>query len=76
MFSCAKKVQRGKCACCGIDKTEELKLYVLDLRDSSLSSRSWEPKLVESDADFAACLKCWKFIGGYISNHVRVQSYV
>lgn len=76
MFSSAKKVQRGKCATCEAEKSDELKLYVLDIRDAVLSNRSWEPKLVESDADFAACLKCWKFIGGYISNHVRVQSYV
>jgi len=75
MFSSAKKVQRGKCSCCGADKSEELKLYVLDIRDTNMEHTKWEPKLVEADSDFAACLKCWSFVGRYLSNHVRIQRY-
>lgn len=76
MFSSAKKVKRGECSCCGAPKSEDNKLYILDIRDSDMLSISFIPKLVEADNDFAACLKCWKLIGGYVFNHVRVQSYV
>lgn len=76
MFSSTKKVVRGKCSCCGADRTEDNKLFVLDIKDTDMSTRTWVPKLEESDADFAVCLRCWSFIGSYLSNHVRVMKYV
>lgn len=76
MFSSTKRITRGHCVGCGIPKDDDVKLYVLDIKDTDMASRNWEPKLVESDADFAACLKCWQFVGLYISSHVRVQKYV
>lgn len=76
MFASAKRVKRGECSCCGTLKSEDIKLYILDIQDSDMPLTPFIPKLKEADSDFAACLKCWKFIGGYISNHVRVQSYV
>lgn len=76
MFSSTKSIQRGKCACCPQLITETVKLFVLDIKDTDMKSFNFVPSLVESDADFAACLKCWKLIGEYIHARVRVTEYV
>lgn len=76
MFSSAKKVVRGYCSCCGAEKSENNKLYILDIRDVDMKTRNWEPKLIESDVDFSACLRCWGFVGHYLTSHVRITSYV
>jgi hypothetical protein len=82
MFSSTKRVTRGQCSCCGEPKKQEgredQKFFVLDIKDIEnvkTFQGNWEPKLIESDSDFAICLKCWKFIGLYIANHVRVEKY-
>lgn len=78
MFSSVVKVRRGFCTCCNKPKEEVGQLFVLDVRETEQTGfqGKWEPKLVEADCDNAACLKCWLFIGRYISSRIRVQEYV
>lgn len=67
MFTSCLRVQRGRCTRCGGDKARIGPFFVIDLTHG-------EPaKLVESEADNAACAWCCRMVALDIERATRIM---